>query len=84
MPACELYPGPDIGVVRFLGSIHLSRECASLWSRLPPLHRVTWCHAALINGEECLSSWAALSREEQTALMTAIENLKEFFEAAGA
>ncbi len=68
----------------FIAATDWSRECSALWSRLPPLTRRTWCHAACIAGEHCLSDWRALSLEEKTALCVALENMKEFFQAAGA
>ena len=58
--------------------------CEALWSRLPPISRVTWLHAACLDGGECLSHWAAFSSQERAELLLALENMMQFFQRSRA
>jgi hypothetical protein len=60
-----------------------SRACAALWARLDPFTRITWLHAACIDGGECLSRWEMFSVEERGSLLAALESLVEFFQKIG-
>jgi len=60
------------------------QSMGQLWSRLKVATRITWCHAACIEGDHCLLAWSALSREDRTALYVALANMIDFFEEADA
>ena len=67
----------------WLQSRERSKECGVLWHRLKVTTRLVWCHAACLPGDHCLLDWSALSIEDRTALLVALENMKDFSDEAG-
>ena len=85
MPGSELrLPDADAraSVFAIFATDWPARSLGLLWERLKPSTRITWCHAACLEGDHCLLSWSALSRSDQTALYVALANMIDFFEEA--